>query len=347
MTLTPSDLDTEAAPATTEEVKSTHKVEVIEIDKIHDHPNADRMGIVDVWGYQVCANLADWNVGDLAAYIPPDSIVPDTEQFAWLGGHNRIRAKKLRGVVSYGLLTPAPEGAKVGDDVAEELGITHYEPEVKSVFRTSKGPSETAAEPPPGYWTKYDLDSFQRYHLQFNTGEKVQITEKIHGTQAKMCYRDGKFYVGSKNEWRVEDPNCLYWRAFYCNKMIGVFLKKNPDMTLYGEIVPCQKVGGEWFDYGCSQQEPWFFIFDLAVNGVFMDANKARSYAGGGLTWVPLVHREFKYDFDEIMYLSKGPSLTQGNHIREGIVIKPIQERVNRYGRVIFKLVSSDYLEMK
>lgn len=322
--------------------KSTHRVEVIRIDKIGKHHNADRMGIVDVWGYTVCVNLADWNEGDLAAYIPPDSIVPDTEQFAWLEGKFRIKAKKLRGVVSYGLLTPAPEGAQVGDDVADILGVTHYEPEVKSVFKTST----SATTAPSGYHPKYDLDSFQRYHKAFVPGEKVWITEKIHGSQVRMCYRDGEFHVGSKNEWKKEDPDCLFWRALKGNRDVQAWLKKNPDMTLYGEVVPCQKVGGAWFDYGRQLGEPAMFVFDIMHGSRFLDAKEARMI-GGSLWWVPTISESFIYDFDEVMMIANGPTLTNGTHIREGIVIKPLKERFDKNGRVILKLVSSDYLEMK
>lgn len=108
---------------------STHKVEVVKLNNIKDHPNADKLQIVEVWGYICCIQKGQFGKGDLAAYIPPDNVC-DTNKpwFHFLGKHNRIRVKRLRGIVSQGLLVKPPFGAKEGDDVAEQLGVTHYEP---------------------------------------------------------------------------------------------------------------------------------------------------------------------------------------------------------------------------
>src|SRR5262249_32544226 len=110
---------------------SSHAVEVVRLDKFHPHPNADRLAIVDVFGHQVCGDKDEVQPGAVAAYIPPDSVAPDRPEFAFLDGHRRIRAKKLRGIISFGLLVKAPGGAAPGDDVAERLGITHYEPPLR------------------------------------------------------------------------------------------------------------------------------------------------------------------------------------------------------------------------
>src|SRR4051812_4222851 len=125
-----------------ESVKSTHKVEVVPV-RLEKHPNADRLSVVRVFGYQVCTPTAEWldrpaidaEGARLGAYVPPDSLVPVSRpEFAFLAdkarqdGMARIKAQKLRGVVSFGLLVAAPAGARVGDDVAGLLGVEHYEP---------------------------------------------------------------------------------------------------------------------------------------------------------------------------------------------------------------------------
>src|SRR4051812_40299573 len=110
-----------------EATKSTHKVEVVPV-VMKPHENASALSIVSAFGYTVCVKTEDWKDIPLAAYIPPDSICPDTPEFAFLGTNKRIRVRKMRGVFSYGLLVPAPKGAKIGDNVAEALGIIHYEP---------------------------------------------------------------------------------------------------------------------------------------------------------------------------------------------------------------------------
>ncbi|MGH9759840.1 MAG: hypothetical protein ACREAC_03250 [Blastocatellia bacterium] len=84
--------------------KSTHKVEVVPV-VLERHPNADTLSVVKVFGgYTVCVRTVDFKDGDLGAYIPPDSVVDSSRpEFAFLAGHERIKVKRLRGIVSMGL----------------------------------------------------------------------------------------------------------------------------------------------------------------------------------------------------------------------------------------------------
>lgn len=108
---------------------STHRAEVVPVS-LSKHPNADSLSIVYVYdgGFQVVVRTSDWEGKDRGVYIQPDSIVPDLPEYAFLGGKRRIKVKRLRGEWSQGLLVPAPEGAQIGDDLAEAMSITHYEP---------------------------------------------------------------------------------------------------------------------------------------------------------------------------------------------------------------------------
>jgi RNA ligase (TIGR02306 family) len=107
---------------------STHRVEVVKLGPVRKHPNADSLGLVDVWGYTCAVRIGEWKTGDLAAYIEPDYVVPDDERFAFLKGHRRIKPVRLRGQWSQGLLVRPPDGAVEGDDVMAALGVERYEP---------------------------------------------------------------------------------------------------------------------------------------------------------------------------------------------------------------------------
>lgn len=195
-------------------MNSTHKVEVIRLGEISKHPNADTLGTSTIFdGYPVVVKLDQWKTGDLAAYVPPDSVVDALRpEFAFLLDPRhpervsvRIRTKRLRGIYSMGLLIPAPEGASEGDDVAERLGVTHYEPPMRSAKNGSRPGGHTdggvESKPPPFNPSGYDLESFRRYGRAFREGEPVIITEKLHGANARFTYQDGTFYVGSRNRW--------------------------------------------------------------------------------------------------------------------------------------------------
>lgn len=53
------------------------------------------------------------------------------------------------------------------------------------------------------------------------------------------------------------------------------------------------------------------------------------------------------FNLDELKEMAEGSSLVEGaNHIREGIVVRPIDERwTNDIGRLQLKLISNAYLE--
>src|SRR6185436_3729435 len=113
---------------------SNHAVEVVE-PVLEPHGNADQLSVARIGGYQCVVRTQDWPSGKLGAYVPPDTLVPtEATEFKFLAdkaridGYYRVRAMKLRGALSFGLLVPAPEGSKLGDDVAQQLGCVHYEP---------------------------------------------------------------------------------------------------------------------------------------------------------------------------------------------------------------------------
>lgn len=81
------------------------KIEVVRVGAIEKHPNADTLGITRVFGYPVIVKLGDFREGDLAAYVPVDTVMPEGEEWAFLGkSPRRVCAKRLRGVFSMGML---------------------------------------------------------------------------------------------------------------------------------------------------------------------------------------------------------------------------------------------------
>ena len=54
---------------------STHKVEVVRIT-LESHPNADRLALVHIHGWQVVVGKDEFINGTLGVYIAPDYVVP-------------------------------------------------------------------------------------------------------------------------------------------------------------------------------------------------------------------------------------------------------------------------------
>jgi RNA ligase (TIGR02306 family) len=319
-------------------MNSTHKVEVYHLDAIEKHPNADTLGIVRFGGYQVCVKLGDFHAGQLAAYILPDSVVPDRPEYAFLGGKFRIKAKRLRGEWSMGLLIHAPEGANEGDDIAEQLGITHYEPPID---RLSTGGDCVAG---PSSYPQYDVESFRRYaQVAFTPGELVYVTEKIHGTNGRFVYHNGEMFCGSKTTWKKNLAPNVWWRALKSHPRIEAFCLQNPDVAVYGEVYGSVQE----LKYGVPRGEVRIALFDIYRNGRWIDASELYTIADAWkLPTVPVI-KACPYDFDTLLALAEGPSLIPGaDHHREGIVVKPYSERYapQVHGRVSLKIISNEYL---
>ncbi len=142
---------------------ATHTAEVFQVDRISVHPNADRLEIIHYEDFQTVVRKGDFQEGDLAVFIHPDTIVPtDLEEFQFLQRGERtterIKATKLRGVISFGLVIPAPIGSVVGDDLFDQLGLKHYDPDEGKL--TNRGDCVSG----PGLFIpKYDLEPLLKY----------------------------------------------------------------------------------------------------------------------------------------------------------------------------------------
>lgn len=338
---------------------STHKIEVVPV-VLEKHPNADTLSIVKVYGYTVVVKTDSWVNKTLAAYIPPDNLVPLTKkEFGWLtdsissrynsdctklpayseepNPYARITTKRYHQVLSYGLLVPAPEGSVLGDDVVSQLGVIHYNPPepANAAGEATKGPNL--------YSPKYNVESFQRYAKElFITDEPVIVTEKLHGASGKWVYHNDHIYCGSRTEWKKESKTSLWWKAMRDTLGFSEWLVQHPDIIVYGEVYgQVQNL-----KYGTKANEVRIGVFDLFRNGNWVDYPEALALSMR-LPWAPLLHYNTPFHFDWLVDLAEGPSLVPGaNHFRKGIVIRPMKERrSDSIGRVQLKIISPSYLE--
>ena len=115
---------------------STFTVTIIPV-AIEAHPDADALEIARIGGYRSVIRKGSFRTGDLVAYIPENAVLPAPllEELGLSGRlagseKNRVKAIKLRGVLSQGICYPARPEWLEGQDVAEILGIRKYEPPV-------------------------------------------------------------------------------------------------------------------------------------------------------------------------------------------------------------------------
>ena len=317
---------------------STHNCPVVRIKK-EVHPNADALSIMEIEGFNVCLRSDDWEDGQLAAHIPADYWVPDTEHFAWLKSDSanwqRTRTRKFRGMYSYGFLVPLSEdcGLSEGDNAMEYLDVIRYEPPED----TRAGDNES---PPEGFFPKYDVENYQKFKGIFGEDEEIVMTEKIHGANARFMYKDGRMWAGSRTNWKKNDPSCMWWKAVEQNPWIAEWCEANPDIAVYGEVFG----NVQNLKYGAIGGQIFFRAFDLLRGNEWISYDQAREMAGDLLQWAPELYRGY-LDIEALNAIILKDS-TLAKHMMEGGVIRPVVERQDsNLGRVFVKLVSPRYLE--
>lgn len=164
------------------------KIATVErITAVRHHPNADRLDLVSVLGYQCVTERDSFHPEQLIIFIQPDSVLPIDQ--AWAQPYlkytrPRVRAIKIRDQWSEGLIVPltdADQHLREGDDVAVRLNIQHFEPAIL------QDPSSTLG-PLPFNIPKTDEERAEnlRDHLPWN--ELVDVTKKIDGTSCSVYY---------------------------------------------------------------------------------------------------------------------------------------------------------------
>ena len=312
--------------------KSTHQCEVFDFDfsKTEKHPDADVLNTFSIpeTCYTYVLNINDWkDYKGKVAWICPDTLVNvlkpefnflidqakyDKDSYTGTGGsYYRVKAKKIRGVVSYGLLV------KIGDEVAlagkeavwNSLGLYHYEAPVNvgetlvvGKEKINIGSNEIAKAPEGINPPYYDLDAFQKYSRLFIDNEPVTVTQKLEGENAFYVYKNGEYHCRSRNCWKKEFSSCPGFtveslieagceekkaKELYRTKVENFkpvtnswwgILKSSPPLLKFLKENEGYGVFGEnyghvkGFQYDCKQGERKFRAFDiLAPDGRFLD----------------------------------------------------------------------------
>jgi len=334
---------------------STLIVEVCEIKNIEHHLEADRLDTAIVKGWQVVVKRDEYVDGDKVVYFPPDTLLPEkwTDEFGVSNYCSKradgmqIRQARLRGEPSFGLVVRVPdESWEIGKDVADIFGAKKYEPPI----RTSSG--DVLCKTHPLFPRYVDIENLQNFVDIFDEGEEVIATEKCDGTNVRFGLIEGEWMAGSrelirkKPDTEEEMKRHLYWLP-YCidtvKNMVEYLSKTYKIAIVYGETYG--KV--QALTYGIPGKIA-FAAFDIYVDGKWLDYDEFYQLCTKfAVPVVPLIYRG-PFSIEAIKKASEGKTQISGEHIKEGVVVKPIKERNHpKIGRVILKWKSTAYLLSK
>jgi RNA ligase (TIGR02306 family) len=356
---------------------------VARINEVRAIEGADNIELVIAGGWNAITKKGEYKVDDLVTIATTDAVIPK-ELSDRLGIRNylrkgeRVRTVKLRGVYSECLIIPfnyayvsTKDKLVEGSDCMGILGISKYEPPIKQIQLASG--KKVRYQDNPNFLTYYKFPNSKNVPGMFTEEDEVQITRKIHGTNArygivkknKLTLKDKvlKFFrladkwvdyeyiYGSHNVEKGSDSQGFYstdvWRTaaeeYRIEEKLWYLVKscKSPDtigkgIVLYGEVYGAGIQSN--YDYGLKDIE--FKIFDIMVDGAYLNTAETR--------YMSLI---LILNHVEVLYFGNWNQEVQDKYVfnnfiegtkvpHEGIVIKHTSGERGR----IAKVINPDYL---
>jgi RNA ligase (TIGR02306 family) len=316
---------------------STFAVERKTIETVQHHPNADRLDLCTVEGmaFQFITGRDQYKPGDEVVYFPVDSLLPE-----WLSERlgvqkPRIRTMKLRGCISQGLVCSPSQLPEIDgvEDITTRLEVVKYEP-----------PEADGSEllPLPDGVGVYDIEGCDRYKSVADElmGEEVWISEKLEGSNYSIFVNEDGVKVCTRRFCVPEDYE--FWKVtkeLHIDLFARDLYAKLGPVTLRGEMIG---PGIQGNIYGLKGKMVRFF--DLMVNGQYVSVEEFQRHVSLRVPTLFVGKLADWLDGKTIQEASNGVSAL-ADTAREGIVIKPLQEKWHpRVGRLVLKQRSPEYL---
>lgn len=252
-----------------------------------------------------------------------------------------------------------------GMDVSKLLGITKYEPVIPASMggEIFNGGTEIVE--------KYDVEPIQKYMNILIEGEEVVMETKIHGTNCRWIFsqeetneeafgKNKNVFIASKGQGdkglffknnKNNDSN-VYCKSFLDgdieSKVLSSKLWKDGNtIHVFAEVYGS---GIQDLTYGMINGKYTYAVFDVYVgkarHGRYLNYDELKEFCSEcNLKMVDILYRG-PFSMEKVKEYTDGFDTigTNPKQIREGIVIKPLNERWDdEIGRVMVKSVSEVY----
>lgn len=364
---------------------------VAKINEIKPIEGADNIEQGVIGGWNCIIKKGEYKVDDLVVVATTDAVIPVELSDAmnvtnYLRKGQRVRTVKLRGVYSECLIIPlkfAREATKhantkwnEGDDLMDVLKITKWEPPVTQIQLASG--KKIRYQNNPAFTVYYKFPNLKNVAGMFTEGDIVEITRKIHGTNARYgivrklklsfwdkCKKffgladkwvDYEYVYGSHNVEKGSDSQGFYstdvWREvadkYQIKDKLWDWVKSNfrphgnigSGVIIYGEIYG----PGIQKNYDYNLKELQFAAFDISLNGEYKPTKVAQQMLNNHFLSVDLPYVPVLYEgpwSQEVQDKYTFNNFIEGTKIpHEGIVIKHESGERNK----VAKVINPDYL---
>jgi|UniRef100_A0A7S4CZU9 RNA ligase (TIGR02306 family) len=339
---------------------------VVVVKQVLSHPNADRLSLAKVKGWQVVTALDEYKAGDLAIYCEIDSILPEKvvegrPEYGILKEKKfTIKTARFRGELSQGILFPVgllnnvkylhdehfpahtvsskESGGELqyffgdtllepGLDVTSILGVTKHEPPIVCVDKF--GRPQFVRTFPTHIVPRTDEERVQNIPDLIDKwqGIKLFITEKVDGSSFTCYLVDGQFGVCSRNHVLADNDNVHSSTARALCIEQKLRAAGLQNIALQGELLG---PGLQANRYRLQQHTICFFNVYNTTSRQFYNSCEARALVEETLElcWVPVVAEELvlAHSLEELLSLADGKSQLNPNAPREGLVFRALEE---------------------
>lgn len=333
--------------------------------KLEPIPDADRIELAHVLGWQCVVNRGQFKPMELGVYFEIDSFLPVRPEFEFmransykksefLGEGFRIRTLKFRGQISQGLILPVsafPElaGMEITEamDVTEILGVRKWEiPERLSTQGTIIGELPTDVPKTDETRVQAEPELIKEFH-----GLEYYISTKMDGSSHSCSIdEDGVFHVTGHNyEYKDDGKSDLY------NLLKERELESKMRKLMQERGIRALVLQGEFCGEGIQQnrlklKKPEWYVFTVRIDGHRAGLKTMQDICEAlDLLTVPI--EEVGMDLDEkyptveaLLERADGEYPNGGK--KEGIVIRPTEPvfstRIS--AALSMKVVSNKYL---
>lgn len=355
------------------------------IKGIEPIPNADNIELAITNGWNCIVKKDSFVFGDMVICATTDAIIPTeiSEKLGiinYLRNKERVRTVKLRGVYSECLLMPIDlvpvNKRKDGEDLMDILKIYKYEPPVKMV-RLSSGKVRRYHQN-PNFFVYYKFPNFKNVPNMFNEDDYVEITRKIHGTNARygivkknkfslfekikkffgfnLGWGEYEFVVGSHNVEKGSDSQGFYDSNVWYDIEKKYDIKNKLWKAVKGEISlnnTYKSIGsgfiiyGEIYGKGIQQNYEYglddieFCVFDVELDKKYFNLTAAKyvTEENLGLPYVEVLHKGlYSEEIKNKFVFNNFINNTKVPH--EGVVIKSVDGNRQK----VAKVINPDYL---
>lgn len=314
---------------------------VVKVTSINPIKGADLIELATVLGWQVVVKKNEFNVGDLAIYFSIGSILSkDDPRTSFLEG-KPIKTKKIRGVISQGLLAPLSwcnNEVTEGDDLTNYFDVKKWVPAEEADIYKDDNRTKSSF---PLIARKTQEERVQNCPKQLRElkDKQVVITQKYDGTSTTFIWYNDKFMVCNRNNHLKEDDGSVYFQMANKYRLSEAQLGRN--LAIQGETIG-PKINAN--RHKVNEVDFYVFnIFDIDLQS-YLSWDEVLKFSDIlGLKTVKVIYRGLMkpewLELKNLLILASEQKYDTGV-MAEGIVCKSD----GPYPRTSFKVISNTYL---